>query len=70
MKITMQPTEKLTEIDGVPVRLWMGKTESGIECHVFVHRIAVHKTVACGEFERELLEQAGPGIAISLRHIL
>ena len=43
MRLTITATDKLTDIDGVPVRLWMGVSESGVPCYVFVHRIAVYE---------------------------
>jgi len=70
MKITMEATEKITRLEGVPVRLWEGVTESGIKCQVFVHRIAVHLDQDPTEFERELKEQMPPGQVFSLRDIL
>jgi hypothetical protein len=70
MKVEMTATEKLTKIDGVPVRLWEGTTERGTKCKVFVHRIAVHKDDDASQFEAELREQMPPGVAFDLRHIL
>jgi hypothetical protein len=41
MKITMIPTPELTEIDvnghPVPMRIWVGKTDSGIDVEVCVY---------------------------------
>lgn len=70
MKIEMVATEKLTNIDGVPVRLWEGTTERGTKCKVFVHRIAVHNDDDASQFETELREQVPPGVMVDLRHIL
>ena len=70
MKIQIEATDKLTQIDGVPVRLWEGVTELGTKCKVFVHRIAVHKTEDCSQFEQELAELLPPGRHIELRDIL
>lgn len=70
MKISIESTEKLTKIDGVPVRLWEGKTEDGTKCKVFIHRIAVHKDDDASQFDRELHEKMLPGRMIDLRHIL
>jgi len=69
MRIQIEATEKITTIDGVPVRLWEGVTESGVKCKVFVHRIAVHKDDDSGQFDRELQEQmppAAPAIPLSM----
>lgn len=55
MRMTIYDTPTLTKIEGVPVRLWMGLTEKGTACHVFVHRIAVLESEH-EEFDRELIE--------------
>jgi len=70
VKISIEVTDKLTMIAGVPVRLWEGITENGVKCKVFVHRIAVHKTEDCSQFEQELAELLPPGRHIELRDIL
>ena len=70
MKISIEATDKLTTIDGVPVRLWEGVTENGVKCKVFVHRIAVHKSEDLEQFEQELVEQLPLGRYVDLRHIL
>lgn len=68
MKMQIEATGKLTEIDGVPVRLWEGVTKAGVKCKVFVHRIAVHESEDATQFERGLKQI--PGIQVDLRHIL
>ena len=70
MKIQIEVTDQLTDIDGVPVRVWEGVTENRVKCKVFVHRIAVNKAYDLGPFERELAEQMPPGRYVDLRHIL
>jgi hypothetical protein len=63
MKISIESTDQITEIKGVPVRHWLGTTERGIPVHVFVHLIAVHKDEDCSQFDAELREvdpPAGP----------
>lgn len=61
MKVTIESTQDVTDIDGVPVRLWEGVTESGVKCKVFVHRLGVHNDDDAGQFERELSERELPG---------
>jgi hypothetical protein len=51
MKITIESTAKMVEINGVPARVWQGRTESGIEVHCFVTRIAVPREQDVSEFE-------------------
>jgi hypothetical protein len=67
MKITIKSTSKIVVLkaatlsDGVPARIWVGETESGIKVHCFVTRIAVAKNeLRVDEFEKELLEQIPP----------
>lgn len=40
MKIQIESTTKMVQLNGVPARIWEGATESGISVHVFVTRIA------------------------------
>lgn len=55
MKITIESTEKIVELSGVPARIWEGHTENGIAVHCFVTRIAVVKTEDdASQFEAEL----------------
>lgn len=70
MKITIESTDELTHMDGVPVRVWRGTTERGVPCFVFVHRLAVREDLDVADFERELHETLPPGRVIDLRHIL
>lgn len=70
MKITIESTDSITRIDGVPVRLWEGRTEAGTLCRVFVHRIALHESQDADQFDAELTEQLPPGRYIPLSMIL
>lgn len=70
MELIIKATEQLTSVDGVPARVWKGTTASGVECIVFVHRIAVHNDADSSEFERELAEQLPPGRHVPLSMIL
>jgi hypothetical protein len=70
MKITIEATDQLTTIDGVPVRVWRGETEDGVPCQVFVHRIAVRYDQDCTRFDRELVSKLPPGRHIPLRLVL
>lgn len=77
MKITIESTTKIVQLEAhgrtVPARIWEGKTESGIQVHCYVTRIAVPLGADQAQFERELLEQRTPSaevMAIPLRLIL
>ena len=54
MRIKMTATTELTDLDGIPVRVWDGVTDQGIECIVFVHRVAVRRDRDQQQFEQEL----------------
>jgi hypothetical protein len=41
MKIQMEPTSYIVDVDGVECRLWNAITEKGTQCFIFVHRIAL-----------------------------
>ena len=61
MQIQIEATADIVTIEGVECRRWKGTTESGVECEVFVHRIAVKNGDDSSQFDRELLEQVPPG---------
>lgn len=60
MKIRIESTSKIVDLNGVPARVWEGKTESGIPVQCFVTRIAVAIEDDQAEFERDLEEQRAP----------
>lgn len=60
MKIELTSTTKIVELNGVPARIWQGFTESGIEVHCFITRIAVAKNADASEFKKELQEHEPP----------
>ena len=49
MKITVENTSKIVTLNGVPARIWEGFTESGIECHCYITRIAIDKDDAVAQ---------------------
>ncbi|MFA9478536.1 hypothetical protein ACERK3_09530 [Phycisphaerales bacterium AB-hyl4] len=65
MKVQLESTEKIVNINGVPARIWEGHTESGIAVHAYVTRIAVHKDADASEFERELQEHRPPSVDVA-----
>jgi hypothetical protein len=70
MRLTIASTDKLTHMDGVPVRVWEGETDQGTRCTVFVHRIAVAQGEDSTQFDKELKAELEPGRTIDLRYIL
>jgi hypothetical protein len=71
MKVTLESTSKIVDLIVGPLgcttkaRIWEGHTDSGIEVHAFVTRIAVDKDPDTSQFERELLEQRPPSVRIA-----
>lgn len=69
MKVQLESTTKLVEItvngNTVPARIWEGQTESGIPCHAYITRIAVHKDEDSSQFETELLECVPPSAGVA-----
>lgn len=41
MKIWMEPTKHIMDVDGVEYRLWNGVTERDTQVFIFVHSIAL-----------------------------
>lgn len=67
MKMTVQSTAKIVDVNGVPARVWEGKSEKGTPVIVFVTRIAVREDAgdeALAEFAAELQEHAPPTAAV------
>ena len=60
MKIIIENTEKIVELNGIPARIWEGKTDSGISVHCFITRIACDKNADLTQFQKELNETKCP----------
>ena len=60
MKITIEATDTTATLDGVDCRLWRGISEGGVECLVYVHRIAVREDLDQSDFEAELFAKPAP----------
>ncbi len=63
MKICIVNTTQTTVINGIPVRVWEGYTESGIKVVALVTRVAIDKDEpleVIEQFRKELEEQAPP----------
>jgi hypothetical protein len=65
MKIAIQSTSKIVEINGVPARVWEGITENGVAVTCLITRIAVKREADCSQFERELKEQKPPSAELN-----
>lgn len=64
MKITLENTTKIVELNGVPTRIWEGHTASGIPVHAHVALIGVEKEADRSQFEEELQETRSPSPAV------
>ncbi len=60
MKVTLESTTKVVELNGVPARIWEGETESGIKVHAYITRIALHQEDDQPQFAAELSECRAP----------
>ena len=53
MKLTIENTSGVIEINGIPARVWEGQTENGVPVTCFITRIAV----ALGEDQEQFLKE-------------
>lgn len=77
MKLRAESTTKIVTLrspgDEIPARIWEAVTEDGVQCHLYVTRIAVAHKEDHTVFEAELEEHRAPTPeiqAIPLRLIL
>jgi hypothetical protein len=73
MKMSIESTTKIVTFNGLPARVWEGKTAKGVPVIVFVTRVAVDKAHVAGELDAELEEHAPPSaeaLVIPTRMIL
>ena len=66
MKVTLESTDKLVDLNGIPARVWEGQTEHGSRVYAFITRIAVHRNDDASEFERDLQEHRAPSREVAL----
>jgi hypothetical protein len=64
MKIIVENTTKIVELNGVPARVWEGETDSGIPVHCFITRISPQTHEGIDDFEKELQEVKPPSVAV------
>lgn len=70
MRILIEPTVELVDLDGVRTRHWTGVTDDGVRCHVFVHSIAVAPSEDATKFIAELESTTQPGNLVVLGTVL
>jgi hypothetical protein len=58
MRLTLESTTELAAVNGIPVRVWTGKTDAGAAAVAFITRIAFPNLndAELAEVERELME--------------
>jgi hypothetical protein len=56
VKITIESTHIISEVNGRPARVWRGVTDKGVLCDVFVTAIRVRSDADSSQFEAELKE--------------
>lgn len=54
MKVTLESTDKIVLLDGVPARVWEGTSETGVPVHAFITRISASLKADLSQFEAEL----------------
>lgn len=73
MRATVENTDQIILVnDGIPARIWTGKTENGVAFEMLVIRVAVPENSDNSQFEQELQEQTKPHVsaAFPLRLII
>jgi hypothetical protein len=66
VKITLESTTRLVDVNGNPGRVWEGFTETGVPVMAVITRIAVDESLGpevLAKFKAELLEQRAPSRA-------
>ena len=58
MKLTLESTDRIVEVDGAPARVWVGTNADGVQCVAFIRRVAIRRTADAREFDAELREIA------------
>jgi hypothetical protein len=66
MKINIESTTKVVQLNGVPARIWEGTTDSGMKIHAFITRVAIGEDEDGTQFEKELRECVAPSAALEV----
>lgn len=65
MKVTLQSTTKIVDVNGLPARVWEGRSAKGVRVYAFITRIAAEEGCDHAEFKNELQECAEPSVAVA-----
>lgn len=60
MKLSIEMSDELANIDGVECRIWNGHADNGVPVRVYVHRVAVPLGEVMKAFDDELLTRRPP----------
>lgn len=60
VRLAIESTTKVVEVDGVAARVWEGTTETGIPVLCFVTRVGVDRSEDQAQFEAELESHRAP----------
>lgn len=63
MRVTLESTEQLVTLNGVPARVWEGETASGVRVHALIARVGVsaaESPATLEQFAAELVECRPP----------
>jgi len=60
MQVTIKPTNNVTNYQGTPCRVWVGRTDQGIACAFYVARHGVERLDQEQVFEQALREHVNP----------
>jgi hypothetical protein len=60
MKITIESTTKVVELNGLQCRVWEGETEYGVKLHAFIPVVAAQEGQDLSQFDKDLREQKPP----------
>lgn len=64
MKLIIENTSKIVELNGVPARIWEGETSTGIKVHCYIVRVAKKDDEHDEEFAKELRKEKTPSAAV------
>lgn len=68
MKVTLEPTSKIVDVNGVRCRIWQGHTERGVPIHAHIALVGVARDQDASELDAALREVSAPRAEGERRH--
>ena len=65
MKVMLQSTTMVIQVNGVPCRIWEGRTDSDIPVQALILRVAIPEGANHAQFRAELTECVPPSEGVS-----